>query len=69
MASRVDVEHGLSALVEDARRLLVIDPDRFFRVLVLCRAYLAIHDRGAPPLAELLASYEMISPRKHRDSA
>lgn len=63
------MEYGLHALVKAARRLIIVDSDRFMRVLALCVAYLAIYEDGPPTTDELLAQCEMISPRKQRDSA
>lgn len=36
---------GLDALFEAGRRLRELDPERFQRVLAVCRAYVAIYDR------------------------
>ncbi len=35
---------GLDALLTAGRRLLEVDPERFGRVLALCRTYVSIHD-------------------------
>jgi hypothetical protein len=44
MKERVDVD-GLDALLAAGRRLRELDPERFDRVLTICRAYVAIYDR------------------------
>ncbi len=36
---------GLDALLEAGRRLRQLDPERFERVLAICRAYVAIYER------------------------
>lgn len=36
---------GLDALLESGRKLRDLDPDRFKRVLAICRAYVAIYER------------------------
>lgn len=40
---------GLDALLAAGRRLRELDPERFERVLALCRAYVAIYDRPEEP--------------------
>lgn len=44
MKERIEVD-GLDALLAAGRRLRELDPERFERVLALCRAYVAIYDR------------------------
>jgi hypothetical protein len=61
------VEHGLNALVRAARKLSTLDPERFLRVVTLCEAYLDIYESGPPSPEELIATCEIISPRKQRD--
>jgi hypothetical protein len=36
---------GLDALLASARRLRDLDPDRFERVLAICRTYVSIYER------------------------
>lgn len=36
---------GLDALLAAGRRLREVDPERFQRILSLCRTYVAIYDR------------------------
>lgn len=50
----MDVD-GLDALLRAGRRLRELDPDRFQRVLKLCRAYVAVYDRDDEP-DEIFAS-------------
>jgi hypothetical protein len=44
MKEPVDVD-GLDALLAAGRRLLELDPDRFKKLLALCRTYVAIYER------------------------
>jgi hypothetical protein len=57
----------MDALVGAARRLLVLDPDRFMSVLALCSAYLSIYEQPDETLLELLARCEMVLPRTRTD--
>jgi hypothetical protein len=69
MVTRVDVEVGLDALVEAARRLLAVDPERFLRVLALARAYVSVYDRPQEGLVEVMARCSAISPTNGKPSA
>jgi hypothetical protein len=42
------VVDGLDELLDAGRRLRALDPERFMRVLYLCRAYVAIYERVEP---------------------
>lgn len=44
MKERVEVD-GLDALLAAGRRLRELDPERFDKVLAICRAYVAVYDR------------------------
>ena len=44
MKERIEVD-GLDALLAAGRRLRDLDPERFERVLALCRTYVAIYER------------------------
>ena len=44
MKESVEVD-GLDALLAAGRRLLELDPDRFQKLLALCRTYVAIYER------------------------
>lgn len=51
----VELECGLEDLVVEARRLLAVDPERFVKLLTLCRAYLSIYEMPHESLTELTA--------------
>ncbi len=44
MKESVEVD-GLDALVADARRLRELDPERFKKLVALCRTYVSIYER------------------------
>jgi hypothetical protein len=50
MAAGLKVVDGLDELLDAGRRLRALDPERFMRVLSLCRAYVAIYERVGEPL-------------------
>lgn len=54
MKDPLDVD-GLDALLVAGRRLRDLDPERFARVLKICRTYVAIYDRPNEP-EEIFAS-------------
>lgn len=58
----MDVEVGLDALVEVARRLLDVDPERFLRVLALARAYVSVYDLPHEGDLDVVARCMSISP-------
>jgi hypothetical protein len=54
---------GLDALLVAARRLRELDPERFERVLALCRTYVAIYERPDEDEEVFLSRLEQISPK------
>ena len=69
MGARLDVEDGLAALLAAARRLIVVDPDRFTRVLALAEAYLSTYEQPHEGPVEVVARCLLISPPKTKPSA
>lgn len=69
VAPRVEMEAGLEALVEDARKLLALDPCRFFKLLALCRAYVSIYESPEETLLELLVRLRAGKQAKDKASA
>lgn len=68
MKEQLEVD-GLDALLVAARKLKVLDMDRFNKVLALCRAYVSVYERPEES-DELFASrYAQISSRRPKASA
>jgi hypothetical protein len=67
MAGEKKLVEDVEAFNEAGRRLRAVDPERFQRILALCRAYVAVHEREHES-AEVFASRVMqIAP--HRSKA
>lgn len=60
MKEPVDVD-GLDALLAAGRRLLELDPDRFAKLLALCRTYVAIYERPEEPEKVFLSRIAQIA--------
>lgn len=69
MAIRVELECDLGSLVADARRLLVVDPGRFQKLLTLCRAYLSIYEMPHESLSDLAGRLTLAPPNNAKPSA
>lgn len=52
---------GLDALLVAARRLRELDPERFERVLALCRTYVSIYERPDEPEEVFVSRLAQIS--------
>jgi hypothetical protein len=53
---------GLDALLAAGRRLRDLDPERFERVLSICRAYVAVYDRPEESDEVFLSRLKQASP-------
>ena len=54
---------GLDALLLAGRRLLELDPERFARILALCRTYVAVYDRDDESEEIFASRLAELSPR------
>jgi hypothetical protein len=62
MKEAVDVD-GLDALIAAGRRLRELDPERFQRVLALCRLYVSVFDRPEEDESVFLSRVAQAMPR------
>ena len=60
---------GLDALLAAGRRLLELDPERFERVLSLCRTYVSIYERPDEQEEIFMSRLAQISPQTPKAQA